>query len=75
MKSVTQRIKEVKQPRGGYVNPRLFETHQLSVERQLNDEENIHATLVGLCVDYMTRFVLVTPVSEVLESLEKKTKL
>lgn len=64
MRSVTQRIKEIKQPRGGYVNPRLFETTQLSIEKQLNEEENIHATLIGLCVDYMTRFVLGTPVEE-----------
>lgn len=64
MKSVTQRIKEVKQPRGGYVNPRLFTEYPQDITTELHLEENIHATLIGLTVDYMTRFILGTPVEE-----------
>ena len=56
MSSVTGRIKEVKQPRGGYINEVITVT-QLSTDSVLNDVENIHPSLVGL-VDYLTRFVV-----------------
>jgi hypothetical protein len=56
VKSVTQRIKEIKQPRGGYVNPRLFDEIKLDESEQLNEQENIHASLVGIAVDYLTRY-------------------
>jgi len=58
MSSVTGRIKEVKQPRGGYINPKSFTVTQLSTDSVLNDVENIHPSLVGLAVDYLTRFML-----------------
>lgn len=57
MQSVTQRIKEVKQPAGGYINPKDFETIELEDQIELNSEENINPGLVGLAVDYMTRFM------------------
>lgn len=57
MKSVTQRIKEIKQPRGGYINPKIFEKIQLDDENILNEEENINPGLVGMAVDYMTRYI------------------
>lgn len=63
--SVTQRIKAVKQPRGGYVRPRDLEKIQLDgggIE-ELPDE-NVHAALVGIAVDYLTRFVTGTSVRE-----------
>ena len=37
MSSVTNRIKEIKQPRGGYVNPRKFREVILNDEKNLND--------------------------------------
>ncbi len=55
MSSVTNRIKEIKQPRGGYVNPREFREIILNDEKSLNDEENIHANIIGLAVDYLSR--------------------
>ena len=58
MSSVTQRIKEVKQPYGGYLRPRDFSKTQLDDGIQLFPEENIHASLVGSVVDYMTRFIM-----------------
>ena len=63
--SVTQRIKQVKQPRGGYINPRNLTSIPLGdgIE-SLNDEENVHASLVGLAVDYMTRFMSGDPVDD-----------
>ena len=57
MKSVTQRIKEVKQPILGYINPKNFEIIELENKEELNAEENINPGLVGLAVDYMTRFM------------------
>lgn len=57
MKSVTQRIKEIKQPTGGYINPKEFKIIKLEDQIELNNEENINPGLVGLAVDYMTRFM------------------
>lgn len=57
--SVTQRIRQVKQPRGGYINYKMMKVIELEgggIEK-LNSEENIHANLVGLAVDYLTRFM------------------
>lgn len=56
MPSVTNRIKEVKQPRGGYIKPSQFEVIDMNDGITLNIEENIHANLVGMAVDYLTRF-------------------
>lgn len=56
MASVTQRIKQIKQPRGGYIKPKDFNITNLDDEIELNPKENIHSSLVGLAVDYMTRY-------------------
>lgn len=58
MLSVTQRISQIKQPRGGYVNPRIFLQYPLETINELNQEENIHPSLMGIVVDYLTRFML-----------------
>ena len=57
MASVTQRIKMIKQPRGGYIKPSMFKTINLDSSKQLNDEENISPAIIGMAVDYMTRFM------------------
>ena len=57
MKSVTQRIKEIKQPTGGYLNPKKLETIELYDGIELNIEENISAGLIGMAVDYLTRYI------------------
>lgn len=63
--SVTKRIKQVKQPRGGYINPKTMTAIVLGEGIEaLNPDEATYAGLVGLAVDYMTRFVLGTPVNE-----------
>ena len=62
MSSVTQRIKEITQPRGGYLKPSEFECIELEDGKVLFEDENIHASLVGLVVDYMTRFIMGTNV-------------
>ena len=63
--SVTQRIKQVKQPHGGYINPKNMTEISLGEGiNALNSAEATHAGLVGLAVDYMTRFMLGAPVEE-----------
>ena len=63
--SVTQKIKKVKQPRGGYISPKDFTVTKMGDGADtLNPEENIHATLMGMTVDYMTRFMSGTTVEE-----------
>lgn len=58
MYSVTKRIDMVKQPRGGYINPSQLKVTLFNDGIMLNDNENIHPTLIGLVVDYMTRFMM-----------------
>ncbi len=59
MCSVTQRISKIKQPRGGYIKPKEFE--QISLDGgsidDLHPEENVSPGLVGIAVDYLTRFM------------------
>lgn len=64
MASVTQRIKQIKQPYGGYLRPSEFEKEEFS-DNEILKEENIHTSLVGLAVDYLTRLMLGTPAEEV----------
>ena len=58
MTSVVQRINQIKQPYGGYLRPSSFKTIQFQDESCLNKTENIHPTLIGLVVDYLTRFMI-----------------
>lgn len=62
--SVTKRIGMVKQPYGGYLNKKQFEITTIDDGKTLNETENIHASLVGLVVDYLTRFMMGTSVEE-----------
>ena len=64
MSSVTNRIKEIKQPRGGYVKPSAFTVTDLKDDKTLNENENIHASIIGMAVDYMTRFITGADVTE-----------
>jgi hypothetical protein len=65
MVSVTNRIKEIKQPRGGYIKPKDFTITDLEDTNILSENENIHSTLVGIAVDYLTRFLNGSPLEEV----------
>lgn len=62
--SVTKRISMVKQPYGGYINKKQFDIIMIDDGKILNEIENIHASLVGLVVDYLTRFMMGAPVEE-----------
>ncbi len=58
MASVTQRISQIKQPYGGYLPLKSFSKAIFDDGFTLNESENIHASLVGMAVDYLTRFLL-----------------
>uniref|UniRef100_UPI0036D2A588 hypothetical protein n=1 Tax=Streptomyces atratus TaxID=1893 RepID=UPI0036D2A588 len=62
------RVTKTKQPRGGYIKPKDFNVIELNDGIDLYGEENIHSTLIGLSVDYLTRFTMGT-------SLEKTFKI
>ncbi len=64
MTSVTKRIAQIKQPRGGYLKPKDFVQVWLDDGIKLYPEENVHASLVGLAVDYMTRYTMGTPLEK-----------
>lgn len=56
--TVSRKAKQAKQPRGGYVNPKLFEVEQRTDGHILDSEESISSILVGSAVDYLTRFMI-----------------
>ncbi|MBR2836195.1 MAG: hypothetical protein IKE43_10890 [Coriobacteriales bacterium] len=62
MASVTQRIKEIKQPRGGYLNLKMFTKTVLGPGEEELKQTDFQSGLTGLAVDYLTRFMLGTPV-------------
>lgn len=64
MYSVTKRISMVKQPYGGYLNKKQFDITTIDDGKTLNEAENIHASLIGLAIDYLTRFMMGTSVEE-----------
>ncbi len=64
MSTVTQRINQIKQPKGGYLKPSQFNTKNLNNEQELNENENIHPTVIGMTVDYLTRFIISKNVNE-----------
>lgn len=62
MFSVTGRAQKVKQPRGGYINPKQFavtegENRRFEIDWS-NFDGNVHASIVGMVVDYFTRYML-----------------
>ena len=64
MSSVTARIKDVKQPYGGYLKPSAMERVDMKDDNVLAEVENVHTSIVGMAVDYLTRFMMGTPVEE-----------
>lgn len=58
MASVTQRISKIKQPYGGYLPLKSFSKEIFDDDLTLNEDENIHPSLIGIAVDYLTRFSL-----------------
>lgn len=56
--TVTGRIKKIKQPYGGYLPVSSFEKVEYSDGKELLENENLFAGIVGITVDYLTRFML-----------------
>lgn len=70
MVSVTQRTKQVTQPRGGYVNRKLMAIHHQGRDGAAvidHTAENVHPSLVGTAVDYLTRAALGKPTVDVFQ--------
>jgi hypothetical protein len=69
MVNVTQRVRQVKQPYGGYINPKVMEVRYLGREGTAamidHTAENVHSSLVGLAVDYLTRTASGKPAAQV----------
>lgn len=61
--SVTRRIMEVDQPPGGFINPRMLNETEFDDGKTLG-EENLPPAIVGLAVDYLTRWVMGSSLSE-----------
>lgn len=64
MSFVTKRISEIKQPRGGYIKPSQFEVKAIDDGEKLFENENIHSTVIGMAVDYLTRLSMGTGADE-----------
>ena len=58
MYSVSSRCAMIKQPRGGYIKKSYFDVIQRKDKFTLSENENIHPSLVGLAVDYLTRLMM-----------------
>jgi len=54
MPSVTTRVGEVRQPKGGFVPRNRFKTTTID-DGILLEKENVDPRLVGIAVDYLTR--------------------
>lgn len=61
MYSVTQRIKTVSQPPGGYVKPEDFTLTIHPSRAALSPEENVRPCITGTAVDYLTRLAIGSP--------------
>lgn len=55
--NVTDRVRTVKQPRGGYIKLSQFKEITFDDKHVLNDNENISPAVIGMTVDYLTRYI------------------
>lgn len=56
--TVTERSRSVKQPRGGYLKPAMFTQTVFDDGVVLTTDENVSTGIIGMAVDYMTRFLM-----------------
>lgn len=66
MVNVTERIRQVQQPRGGFLNPRTMEIRELGGAALDHTVESVHTSVVGSAVELLTRIATGTPVKEAL---------
>ena len=67
MSSVTGRASSIKQPNRGYIKLSDFDVLVENDGIELNVEENIHGIIIGLVVDYLTRFLMEGDVNDAFE--------
>ncbi len=65
MYSVTGRVKMVKQPYGGYLKSTDFKMTKFDDHVELNYNENMHPSIIGMTVDYLSRFMMGSKLEEV----------
>lgn len=65
MSSVTTRVREVKQPYGGFIKPSSLHIDVYHDNFQLNEHESVASTIVGMAVDYLSRLSIGIPIREV----------
>lgn len=66
MTTVTRFVKQIKQPYGGFLPVKKFTKNDIGSGEVLCDlsEENVHASIVGMAVDYLTRYRLTSDFRE-----------
>ena len=62
--TVTQRVRAVHQPDGGYLPIKAFSIKHYQDNKILNSRENIRANYIGLAVDYLTRYKITKNIEE-----------
>ena len=62
--TVTQRVRAVYQPEGGYLPIKAFNIKNYQDNKILNPRENIRANYIGLAVDYLTRYKITKNIEE-----------
>lgn len=67
MSTVTARINEIKQPKGGYIKLSQFSVEEIADGNILNISENIHPTVIGMAVDYLTRYMMGAKIEKAFE--------
>ena len=62
--TVTQRVRAVHQPDGGYLPIKAFSIKHYQDNKFLNPRENIRPNYIGLAVDYLTRYKITKNIEE-----------
>ena len=65
MSSVTSRIRGVKQPYGGFINPSSRHIVSFHDNFQLGEHESVAPTIIGMAVDYLSRLSIGIPTREI----------
>ena len=65
MSSVTKRVREVKQPYGGFIKPSSLHIDVYHDNFQLNEQESVASTIIGMAVDYLSRLSIGISVHEI----------
>ncbi len=67
MATVTQRIKQIKQPYGGYLPPSMFTVTDYNDNTDLCPTENISPSTIGSVVEYLSALVMGIPFKQAFE--------